>query len=375
MTVYYLGRGEGTANPFPAGFKMVSGNNSARSYDSTTLTVPGGRPLADRVSFACIDWNSPSTETPGMVNTNCPNGLRAQVHMQTCWNGVDLYKPDQSHVAHLSTIDNGVCPPTHPVLLPHLFYEVLYDVNSVDQTGGGKFMFANGDTTGYAFHGDFMNGWNNAVLSDAITNCLFNNPSGTVTSCSSFTDSNVDDSEQLCPERAPIYPCEKVHGLIPKLPGCSVGATQITCSPANQPACAAVAIPAYLSPSMGNAEFSLLGCYSEPSNQRALLDKTYTDTVNMTVESCLAFCTGYKYAGIEWSQEVCLFFLHRCLAVISIISSSWSLLMCTQCYCGNTLSSGSNSDTQDHCLDVCTGNQYQTCGGGDYLNLYRSNSS
>jgi hypothetical protein len=51
MAVYYLGRGdEGGWQPFPKGFKMLSGNSSARSYDSLTLTTTsGGRPIADRV--------------------------------------------------------------------------------------------------------------------------------------------------------------------------------------------------------------------------------------------------------------------------------------------------------------------------------------
>lgn len=51
MAVYYLGRGDaGGWQPFPKGFGMLSGNNAARSYDSSTLTAAsGGRPIADRV--------------------------------------------------------------------------------------------------------------------------------------------------------------------------------------------------------------------------------------------------------------------------------------------------------------------------------------
>lgn len=43
-----------------------------------------------------------------MFNTNCLNGMRAQIHFQTCWDGKNLYKPDNSHVAYLSGIDDGV---------------------------------------------------------------------------------------------------------------------------------------------------------------------------------------------------------------------------------------------------------------------------
>lgn len=111
--------------PFPKGLKMLSGNNGARNFDSKTLTVPGGRALAERVNFACIDYSKPGPETNGLpASLYCPQGLRAQVHFQSCWDGKNLYLPDQSHMAYLSHIDNGVCPPTHPILLPHLFYEV-----------------------------------------------------------------------------------------------------------------------------------------------------------------------------------------------------------------------------------------------------------
>lgn len=155
MVIYYLGRGSNTANfsPFPKGLQMLSGDTGVRSYDSATLTAPsGGRPVADRVSFACLDSSGPSKEQPYMWRTQCSDGLRAQIHFQSCWDGVNLYKSDQSHVAYLSQIDNGVCPSTHPVLLPHLFYEVLYGVANVKQENGGRFVFSNGDATGYGFH-------------------------------------------------------------------------------------------------------------------------------------------------------------------------------------------------------------------------------
>ena len=157
--VYYLGRGEDRENiiPFPYGFKMVSGDSTVRSYDNSTMTYGnktyGSRPVSDRVSFVCIDYNNPQQETPYLNNTNCPDGLRAQIQFQSCWDGVNLYKSDQSHVAYMSQIDNGVCPPTHPTPLPHLFFEIYYFPNELDTSDGGQFVFSNGDTTGYGFHG------------------------------------------------------------------------------------------------------------------------------------------------------------------------------------------------------------------------------
>lgn len=100
----YLGRGDDLKNvkPFPPGFKMLSGDTAARNYDNATKTWNGGRPIADRVSFLCLDTQGQRPEVPGMTYTDCSNQLRAQIHMPSCWDGVNAYKPDNSHVAYLS---------------------------------------------------------------------------------------------------------------------------------------------------------------------------------------------------------------------------------------------------------------------------------
>lgn len=149
MAVYYLGRGDNKANikPFPAGFRMLSGDAAARSFNETpTSSVQGAKPFGNRVSFNCLT-DSPNAETPNLSMTNCDNGLRAQVQFQSCWDGVHNYLPDNSHVAYMSDIDNGACPPGYPVQFMHLFFEVLYGVNNI-KLDGGKFVFAHGDPTG-----------------------------------------------------------------------------------------------------------------------------------------------------------------------------------------------------------------------------------
>jgi len=71
----YDAMGGSFASPFPPGLKFLSGNNNARAFDSTTLTYNGdatypGVPVANRVTFACIDYNNPMPQTPYMANTN-----------------------------------------------------------------------------------------------------------------------------------------------------------------------------------------------------------------------------------------------------------------------------------------------------------------
>ena len=118
-----------------------------------------GRPIADRVTFVCLA-DSPRPETPGMVTpTQCNYGMRAQIAFQSCWNGVDLYKADNSHVAYLSGIDSGACPPGYETQLPLLFMETIYSPAEVPDGGDdSRFVFSQGDPTGYGFHADFQNG-------------------------------------------------------------------------------------------------------------------------------------------------------------------------------------------------------------------------
>ena len=163
--VYYLGRGlNGTTVPFPPGFKVLSGNKAARSYDNQTMTWGNatypGRPVADRVSFVCLTAGlSPPDQPYLQTPTRCINGMRAQVAFQACWNGVDLYKSDNSHVAYLSGIDNGVCPPGYEIQLPLVFVETDYGTANVPEgNDDSRFVFSQGDPTGYGFHADFQNG-------------------------------------------------------------------------------------------------------------------------------------------------------------------------------------------------------------------------
>ncbi len=362
MTVYYLGRGDNRTNaiPFPPGFKMASGDNFARSYNTTAKTYLGDRNIADRVSYACLDYDHPTPEQPGLNQTNCPGGLRAQVHFQSCWNGKELYVVDNSnsHVAYMSGIDNGVCPPTHPIQLLHVFVEVLYSMDSVTQSPGGHFTFSNGDPTGFGFHAVFINGWDIPTLESAIKTCAYNEDSdGNIGDCPVLQASVDDNYEKTCPPRAQLID-EPTRGLVANLPGCNVQtfgpepATDDTqfCPPGHPlPAINAIDFSKTPKPTTvsGVGDYLSIGCYSDNNNVgRALNGPKYTDPTGMCVEDCIRFCEDkhFQYAGVEYAQE---------------------------CYCGRNLSFGSKAIDAGQCDTGCKGNSTQLCGGWGKVSVYQ----
>ncbi|EEU38288.1 uncharacterized protein NECHADRAFT_34566, partial [Fusarium vanettenii 77-13-4] len=364
--VYYLGRGENRSNiePFPPGFKMLSGDSTARSADTKTMTYSKtgykGRPVAERISFACLDSSGPSKERNFMWKTDCDNGMRAQVHFQTCWNGGD-YQSDQSHVAYLSQIDNGICPPSHPRMLPHLFLEVIYGVNNIDKSKGGKFVFAQGDTTGYGFHGDFLNGWDMSVLKGAIKSCINNDAiGGAISKCPILASSQTPFFSDNCPEMPPIVN-ETVRGMLDQLPGCN----QVTSGPAKAPQgiCATqppfndfgdMGIGKWYNPSPGDkvGSWAYLGCAAEGVNARALNKYAVTSDI-MTIDYCTAVCKeqGYPLAGMENGRE---------------------------CYCASALTNGASYVKASICAAapkmICSGNMTQYCGGPNLLTVWNDTS-
>ncbi|KAK7418586.1 hypothetical protein QQZ08_011170 [Neonectria magnoliae] len=363
--IYYLGRGENKTKiePFPPGFQMVSGDSGARAKDTTTMTYStakyAGRPVSERVSFACLDSSGPSAERNYMWRTDCDNGMRAQIHFQSCWNGGD-YTANQSHIAYMSMIDNGVCPPSHPRQLPHLFFEVIYSVNNVAKTKGGRFVFANGDTTGYGFHGDFLNGWNPDVLSSAIKQCINNDAiSGSVAKCPPLAASQTPWFSTNCPERPPLVN-ETVRGLLGDLPGCN----PVTSGPQRAPQQICAVQPplndfgdsgsgTVFNPAVGDrlGVWAYLGCAAEGSTRT--LSKYAVSSDSMTIDYCTAACRaqGYPLAGLENSRE---------------------------CYCAGDLTSGTSYMKASTCAAkskmVCAGNQTQWCGAPNLLTIWNDTS-
>lgn len=95
----------------------------------------------------------------------CPGGIRATIIFPSCWDGVNLDSPDhRSHVAYspsstLGALAGDKCPETHPVRIPQVMYEIMYDTSGFanpDYYKNGKqpLVYSFGDPTGYGQHGE-----------------------------------------------------------------------------------------------------------------------------------------------------------------------------------------------------------------------------
>jgi len=189
---------------FPDGFRMVAGDTNRRTQNNSDFAQRA-------VAIMCI-FDGGSKEYNGFPPRQC-NTMRSEVYFPSCWDGKNLDTADhKSHVAYpaIGDYNGGVCPQSHPVALMSIFYEFFFETK---QFTDNKFAFANGDATGYGFHGDFIMGWTDrALLQTAHRDCI-----------------NAADCPKLGNQpaiaRPLIYPAiyeEDIglHGdIIPKLPG------------------------------------------------------------------------------------------------------------------------------------------------------------
>jgi hypothetical protein len=205
----------------------------------------------------------------------------------------------------------GDCPASHPVHLVTLFYEFVYEVNKFPFNGGGDptWVFANGDTTGYGMHGDFLNGWPSLVNGDnilqrAINECNANDGvGGNLQDCPPFVPVLNRDAASACrPENPQVDEDIGFGHFIPNLPGNN----PIWLGNGSKPVDSGYVEP---KPTFTNFAsvvpkgYDLVGCIKESTNGRALRGDSFV-SANMTRGACISWCQdrGYPLSATEFGQ-------------------------------------------------------------------------
>ncbi|KAM7196010.1 protein of unknown function (DUF1996) domain containing protein [Naviculisporaceae sp. PSN 640] len=248
MNVYYFFEAtDDDIKAFPVGLQMLSGNAAQRAppsgggrqnLDPSKGPVQPAQITCPRGNFDPPSWPENSDGT--MAGMGDPNNkgsgvgfpfqdcdgyaspMRMDLHFPSCYNpaaGLTNYK---NNMAFPSSAGNGkVNCPKGWIHVPHIFYEVYWDTHKLlprYQHMLGKespFVWANGDTTGYSIHGDFISGWDEKALQQIIdSNCDAGHAG--IHSCPGLIGGVNDDSED-CTIECPIQ--EATSGNLAKLPG------------------------------------------------------------------------------------------------------------------------------------------------------------
>ncbi|PNP59719.1 hypothetical protein THARTR1_00598 [Trichoderma harzianum] len=93
-----------------------------------------------------------------------------------------------------------------------------------------------------------------------------------------------------------------------------------------------------------SGNFKYQGCFEDLTDDRTLVVDQQTDATGMTLEKCikLAQSQGVRFAGVEFGRE---------------------------CFVGNTIHTSTKFPDSD-CNQVCTGNDEETCGSGNRIQIY-----
>ncbi|OIW29994.1 hypothetical protein CONLIGDRAFT_575792 [Coniochaeta ligniaria NRRL 30616] len=233
----------GNITAFPQGFRMIAGDSLRRNYSiaGTSYTVADPEKslwaqlgqtsqvdLAQRaIGFNCLNYAKAAEgslyrhylPTKDYLDANCANGVRFEMMFPSCWDGKNLDSPNhKSHVAYPDLVINGNCPSGYDVRLPGLFFETIWETDAFSGVNG-EFVISNGDIQGFGYHADFIMGWPQDLLQQAVDTCT--NESGEIADCPLFNIQSEQDQTSCQLKKLPAQLVkEAVTGIVgDTLPG------------------------------------------------------------------------------------------------------------------------------------------------------------
>ncbi|OIW27114.1 hypothetical protein CONLIGDRAFT_707998 [Coniochaeta ligniaria NRRL 30616] len=228
VLVYYVSAQPGKITAFKPGFRMLVGDPMERSRTGTTLKRQNcyrcytGPNFGGDTSAPCQDAK---IDTESLPPKPCAGGIRSNIHFPTCWDGKNLDSPNhKDHVAYPTSGPatflslGGACPSTHPVRIPQLMYEVVWDTtkfNSLWTSGDpNPFYLSTGDNTGYGQHADYVFGWKGNSLQSAMdtSGCMG-------AKCAQLKTQSID-AAKACSVKTVVN--ENHEGWLTELPGMSM---------------------------------------------------------------------------------------------------------------------------------------------------------
>ncbi|KAL1853209.1 hypothetical protein Daus18300_011857 [Diaporthe australafricana] len=221
MTVYYMQDGladyeqKGKVTAFKPGFRMLVGDQGAR----TAAKAEKYRQL----TYTCLqDLYTRYPETKNFPSQSCPAGIMVNVRFPTCWDGVNLDSPN--HMDHVTYPANGTfesggpCPASHPVRIPQLMFETIWDTRQFNSANdwpvdsSQPFVWSMDDETGYGNHGDYVFGWKDDSLQRTMDSACYVN-------CDTLSTQSMS-AQNDCTVKSAVD--EDVDGWLPALPGMSM---------------------------------------------------------------------------------------------------------------------------------------------------------
>ncbi|KAF2710783.1 hypothetical protein K504DRAFT_403703 [Pleomassaria siparia CBS 279.74] len=189
ILVYYVSATPGKITVPKPGFRMLSGNPTLRTVDpkmkmQNCYRCYTGPNFGGDTAAPCSDAK---LDTQSFPKGACAGGIRSNVLFPTCWDGVNLDSPNhQDHVAYPTSgpanflAAGSACPSTHPIKIPQLMLEVVWDTTKFNNKadwptdGSNPFYLSHGDNTGYGQHADYVFGWKDKSLQKAMdtSNCF-----------------------------------------------------------------------------------------------------------------------------------------------------------------------------------------------------------